>query len=145
MLVRPKPRCNLQAHNVTIEEGLHFRKIAVNSVFGVESVKSGSIATVNDIINEVAVEDRCFGRLLADRVLDDGNFSRYCFLLLIESSYVAGSHVVTELMFDTLHCHRTATNTKKVTFIPLYGAILKPREDKNHRVDRPRISPNKLG
>ena len=34
----------------------------------------------------------------ADRVLEDGNFSRYCFLLPSES-YVAGSSVVKELTF----------------------------------------------
>ena len=33
-LVRTKPRCTLQAHNVAIEEAQHFRKIAVKSVFG---------------------------------------------------------------------------------------------------------------
>ena len=32
-LVRTKPRCTLQAHNVAIEEAQHFRKIAVKSVF----------------------------------------------------------------------------------------------------------------
>ena len=34
----------------------------------------------------------------ADRVLEDGNFSRYCFLLQRES-YVAGSRVVKEFTF----------------------------------------------
>ena len=37
-------------------------------------------------------------RLSADSVLEDGNFSRYCFLLPSES-YVAGSSVVKELTF----------------------------------------------
>ena len=37
-------------------------------------------------------------RLLADRVLDDGNFSDYC-LLLPSESYVAGSRVMKEFTF----------------------------------------------
>ena len=60
-LVRTKPRCTLQAHNVAIEEAQHFRKISVKSVFGkVCSVWFRSDCR-RDIINEVAVEDRCFG------------------------------------------------------------------------------------
>ena len=35
--------------------------------------------------------------------------------------------------------------TKTATFIRSYGAILEPRQDRNRRVDTPRISPNKLG
>ena len=40
-------------------------------------------------------------RLLADRVLDDGNFSRYRFLPLSES-YVAASRVVEDFMFSEI-------------------------------------------
>ena len=40
------------------------------------------------------------GRLLADGVLDDGDFSGYCFLLVPSESYVAGSYVVKEFTFD---------------------------------------------
>ena len=64
-LVRTKPRCTLQAHNVAIEEAQHFRKIAVKSAFS----KSGSVATVEAKsyaklpLKTVALqlEDRCFG------------------------------------------------------------------------------------
>ena len=56
-LVRTKPRCTLQAHDVAIEEAQHFRKIAVKSVFGEVWFRSDCR---REIICEVAVEDSCF-------------------------------------------------------------------------------------
>ena len=56
-LVRMKPRCTLQAHNVAIEEAQHFRKIAVKSVLGEVWFRSDCR---RDVRNEVAV-DRYFG------------------------------------------------------------------------------------
>ena len=67
-LVRTKPRCTLQAHNVAIEEAQHFRKIAEKSVFSVWFRSDCR----HDIIYEVAVEDSCFGSLKTDALAARG-------------------------------------------------------------------------
>ena len=59
----------LQAHNVAIEEAQHFRKITVKSVFGEVWFRSDC---QHAIINEVAVEDSCFGSLKTDALAARG-------------------------------------------------------------------------
>ena len=53
-----KPRCTLQTYDVAIGEAQHFEKIIVKSVFS-EAWFCRDCQC--DIINKVAVEDRCFG------------------------------------------------------------------------------------
>ena len=64
-LVRTKPRCTLQAHDVAIEVAQHFGKIVVKSVFC-------EVWFCSDcrryIMNEVAVEDHYFGSLKTDNL-----------------------------------------------------------------------------
>ena len=53
----------LRAHNIAIEVAQHFEKIVVKSIFGEIWFRSDCRC---DIINEIVVEDSCFGSLNTD-------------------------------------------------------------------------------